>query len=109
MAKFTDYRRVIGVAQVLFLAGKWLKRKGIRYTSLAMVVAAGTIAADMALGSVDVSKLKVVLLPGVIAVLTFGVGNTLIGISNLFSSEKLLVADANSMNLMEDRKKAGYF
>jgi len=105
MARFTDYRRVIGVAQVLFLAGKWLKRKGIRYTSLAVVVAAGAIAADMALGSVDVSKLKVVLLPGVIAVLTFGVGNTLIGISNLFSSEKLLVADANSMNLMEDRKK----
>ncbi len=93
------------MAQVLFLAGKWLKRKGIRYTSLAMIVAAGTIAADMALGSVDVSKLKVVLLPGVIAVLTFGLGNTLIGISNLFSSEKLLVADANSMNLMEDRKK----
>ncbi len=84
MAKFADYRRVIGVAQVLFLAGKWLKRKGIRYTSLAMVIAAGTIAADIALGPVDVSKLKVVLLPGVIAVLTFGLGNTLIGISNLF-------------------------
>ena len=105
MARFTDYRRVIGVAQVLFLAGKWLKRKGIRYTSLAVVVAAGTIAADMALGAVDVSKLKLALLPGVIAVLTFGLGNTLIGISNLFSSEKLLLADANSMNLMEDRKK----
>ncbi len=105
MAKFTDYKRVIGAAQVLFLAGKWLKRKGIRYTSLAVIVAAGAIAADMALGAVDVSKLKVVLLPGVIAVLTFGVGNTLIGISNLFSSEKLLLADANSMNLMEDRKK----
>jgi len=106
MVKFTDYRRVIGAAQVLFLAGKWLKRKGIRYTSLAVVIAAGTITADITLGSVDVSKLKVALLPGVIAVLTFGLGNTLIGISNLFSSEKLLVADANTMNLMEDRKKA---
>ncbi len=43
MARFTDYRRVIGVAQVLFLAGKWLKRKGIRYTSLAVVVANTTV------------------------------------------------------------------
>jgi hypothetical protein len=43
MAKFTDYRRVIGAAQVLFLAGKWLKRKGIRYTSLTVVIPNTTV------------------------------------------------------------------
>ena len=107
MAKLQDYRRVIGVPQLLFLAGKWLKRKGIRYTTLATVVVGGAIAADVALGSrVDLGRLNMALIPGIIAVLTFGLGNTLIGISNLFSSERLLVADANSMNLMEDRKKA---
>ena len=107
MAKLQDYRRVVGVPQLLFLAGKWLKRKGIRYTTLATIIAGGAIAADIALGStVNLGKLNMALIPGIIAVLTFGLGNTLIGISNLFSSERLLVADANSMNLMEDRKKA---
>jgi hypothetical protein len=97
----------VGVPQLLYLAGKWLKRKGIRYTTLATIIAGGAIAADIALGStVNLGKLNVALIPGIIAVLTFGLGNTLIGISNLFSSERLLVADANSMNLMEDRKKA---
>jgi hypothetical protein len=105
MATLRDYRRVIGLAQVLFLAGKWLKRKGIRYTSVATVLAGGTIAADMTLGAVNVSKLNVALIPGLIALFTFGVGNALVGISNLFAAEKLLVADANAMNLMEDRKK----
>ncbi len=106
MATLHDYKRIIGMGQVLFLAGKWLKRKGIRYTSLATVLAGGTIAADMAIGAVNVSRLNVALIPGLIALSTFGVGNALIGISNLFSSEKLLVADANSMNLMEDKKKS---
>lgn len=107
MAKLQDYRRVIGVPQLLFLAGKWLKRKGIKYTAIATVVAGGAIAADIALGSrIDLGRLNMALIPGIIAVLTFGVGNTLIGVSNLFASERLLAADANSMNLMEDRKKA---
>lgn len=107
MARLQDYRRVVGVPQLLFLAGKWLKAKGIRYTTLATILAGGAIAADFALGStISLSKLKLALFPGLIAVLTFGVGNTLIAISNLFSSERLLQADANSMNLMEDMKKA---
>lgn len=102
-----DYKRVIGLGQIIFLAGKWLKRKGMKYTSLATVLAGGAIVADMALGShVNLSKLNVALLPGGIALSTFGVGNMLIGISNLFSSEKLLAADANAMNLMEDKKKS---
>ena len=107
MAKLQDYKRVIGVPQLLFLAGKWLKRKGIKYTVVATVVTGGALAADIALGSrIDLGRLNMALIPGIIAVLTFGLGNTLIGVSNLFSSERLLVADANSMNLMEDRKKA---
>lgn len=106
MVWWQEYRRVIGVAQILFLAGKWLKRKGIKYTSVATALAGGAIAADLALGAVNVSKLNVALIPGLIALSTFGVGNAMIGLSNLLSSEKLLVADANAMNLMEDRKKS---
>ncbi|MBN1818060.1 MAG: hypothetical protein JW828_11930 [Sedimentisphaerales bacterium] len=110
MIRLHEYRRVIGMGQVLYLAGRKLKRQGIRYTTVAAVIGIGAIVTDMAGNRIfgfdlKVSKLDAALLPALVAFLTFGLGHGLIGISNLFSSERLLIADANSLNLMEDRKK----
>ena len=112
MISLKDYKRVIGFSQLLFLAGKSLKRVGIKYTAAAAILGVGIIVVNTLgrkfLGGFElpVDNPKAVMFPVLVALLTFGMGNTLTGISNLFSSEKLLVADANAMNLMEDRKKA---
>ncbi|MCF7958742.1 MAG: hypothetical protein K9M57_09875 [Phycisphaerae bacterium] len=110
MAKLRDYRRVVGVMQLVYLAGCWLKRQAMRYTGVAVFIACCAMAIDL-FGKeffghdLPITKLNAALIPMVVATLTFGMGNTLTGISNLFSSERLLMADANSLNLMEDRKK----
>jgi hypothetical protein len=110
MAGLKDYKRVIGAAQLLYLAGKSLKRQGVKYTVAAMLIALAVIFADTIGGLFDRSLLnnpsQAFLLPAAAAILTFGLGNAMVGFSNLFSSEKILLADANAMNLMEDRKKA---
>jgi len=110
MLSLKDYKRVIGLAQVLYLAGKSLKRQGVKYTTAAALIAAATIFADAVADlwgrEILARRFSAILLPAATALLTFGLGNTLVGFSNLFSSEKILLADANAMNLMEDRKKA---
>lgn len=111
MIHLREYRRVIGAGQVLYLVGRRLKRQGVRYTTVAAVVGVGAILTDLAGNRIfgydlQVNKLDAAMLPAVVAVLTFGLGHTLIALSNLFSSERILMADANGLNLMEDRKKA---
>jgi len=110
MIRLADYRRVIGLGQVLYLVGRRLKRQGVRYTMLAAVIGGGAILTDIAGNQIfgydlKVSKLDAAMLPAVVALLTFGLGHGLISLSNLFSSERILIADANGLNLMEDRKK----
>lgn len=111
MAKLRDYKRVVGISELFFLAGRGLKRQGIKYTTLAAALGAGLIITNI-IGrrvfgyDIPVSNVKALLIPTIIAILTFGVGNTLTGLSRLFSSQKILMADANAMNLLEDRKKA---
>ncbi len=106
-----EFRRVIGIPEILFLAGQRLKKLGIKYTAVATLLSVGMILANT-LGehviediNVPVSNLQAIMLTVVVALVTFGMGNTLTGISNLFSTQKIMFADANSMNLMEDRKK----
>ena len=110
MAGLKDYKRVIGVAQVFYLAGKSLKRQGMKYTMAATFIALAAMFADTIAdffgGEFLSRRFDAILLPAAVALLTFGLGSTLVGFSNLFSSEKILLADANAMNLMEDRKKA---
>jgi hypothetical protein len=111
MVGFRDYRRVVGFAQVLYLLGRNLKRHGIRYTTLAIVIC-GSVMLVKLVGSPFISRhlpqanLKMAAIPALVALSTFGLGNFLECLSNMFSSERLLLADANSMNLLEDRKKA---
>jgi hypothetical protein len=111
MAALQDYRRVIGFAQVLYLVGRKLKRHGIRYTTLAIVIC-GSVMLVKLVGSsffgrpLPQTNLKMAAIPAIVALSTLGLGNVLECVSNLFSSERILLADANSMNLMEDRKKA---
>lgn len=110
MVKLKHYKRVIGIPQLLYLAGKGLKRQGVKYTALATIIGIGVIITNIIGEKVfgydlPVNNLRAISLPAIVALLTFGLGNTLTGLSNLFS-EKILIADANSMNLMEDRKKA---
>ena len=111
MAKFKDYRRVVGLMQLVYLGGCWLKRQAMRYTGIAVFIACCVMAIDIFGNEVfghdlPITRLNAALIPMIVAMLTFGMGNTLTGISNLFSAERLLMADANSLNLMEDRKKA---
>lgn len=113
MARLREYRRVVGAAQLLYLVGRSLKRQGIKYTIAAALIALGLMVANI-VGRrflethhlLPVTNARALLLPVVAAALTFGLGNTLTGLSNLFSSEKVLMADANAMNLLEDRKQA---
>jgi len=110
MAKLRQYKRVVGIAQLLYLAGKGLKRQGVKYTTLAAILGIGAIVTNIIGEKVfgydlPVNNLRAISLPAIVALLTLGLGNTLTGLANLFS-EKVLIADANSMNLMEDRKKA---
>ncbi|MFC1633670.1 hypothetical protein ACFL5Z_02415 [Planctomycetota bacterium] len=114
MAQLREFKRVIGVTQVLYLIGRWLKRRGIRYTSLAIIICGSAIIVDIAGTGTGIfdkgfgwkQKASMAAIPAVIAFFTFGLGNCLTCLCNLFHSERILVADANSMNLMEDRKKA---
>jgi len=111
MAKLREYRRVISFAQVLYMLGRKLKRQGIRYTSLAVLICGSVILVDVAGNRIlnyDLpwKSVSMAAIPGLVALLTLGIGNFLVCLSNLFSSERLLLADANSMNLMEDCKKA---
>lgn len=111
MVWLREYRRVVGFAQVLYLLGRKLKRRGIRYTSLAIVICGSVMLVKLAgsrMFNYDLphTNLKMAAIPAIVALATFGLGNFLECISNMFSSERILLADANSMNLMEDRKKA---
>jgi hypothetical protein len=111
MAKLREYRRVIGFAQVLYLLGRKLKRHGIRYTTLAIVICGSVMLVKLAgsrIFNYDLPRtnLKMAAIPAIVALSTFGLGNVLECLSNILSSERILLADANSMNLMEDRKKA---
>jgi len=112
MARISDYRRVVGSAQLLYIAGRSLKRQAVRYTALALIIGTSVIVINTIGEQIrdywqpTVSNISALKFPLLVAILTFGLGNTLTGISNLFSSEKIMVADANAMNLMEDRKKA---
>ncbi len=107
---WTEYKRVVGVPELLFVAGRSLKRQGVKYTSIAALIGIGAMLAEVVgnrLGyDFSVSNIGVILFPAAVALLTFGLGNTLVAFSNLFSSERILMADANAMNLMEDRKKS---
>lgn len=111
MARLREYRRIIGFAQVLYLLGRRLKRHGFRYTTLAIVIC-GSVMLVKLVGSrilnydLPRTNLKMAAIPAIVALSTFGLGNFLECISNIFSSERILLADANNMNLMEDRKKA---
>jgi hypothetical protein len=108
--KCTEYKRVVGVPELLFVAGRTLKRQGVKYTAIAALIGIGAMVAELVgnrLGyDFSVSNIGAILLPAAVALLTFGLGNTLVAFSNLFSSERILMADANAMNLMEDRKKS---
>lgn len=111
MIHLREYRRVIGAGQVLYLVGRRLKRQGVRYTTVAAVIGLGAVLTDVAGNRIfgydlRVNKLDAAMLPAVVALLTFGLGHSLIALSNLFSAERILMADANGLNLMEDRKKA---
>ncbi len=111
-----EYRRVIRIPQMLYLAGMLLIRVGIRYTTLASVITLGWIVVSLVgdqLGllerfgwKVADQPLRAAIIPALIAVSTIGVGHTLKGISNLFYSERLLIANANALALMKDCKKA---
>ena len=109
MLKLGEYRRVIGIGQVLYLAGRTLKRQCVKYTVAAGLIAVAAMFADTigALFGYAIleRRLDAIFLPALVALATFGLGNMLIAISNLFSAEKMLFADANALNLMEDRKK----
>jgi hypothetical protein len=109
MLKWTEYKRVIGAPELLFVVGRTLKRQGVKYTTIAALIGIGAMLAEVVgnrLGyDLSVNNVRAILLPAAVALLTFGLGNTLVAISNLFSSERILMADANAMNLMEDRKK----
>jgi len=108
--KWTEYKRVIGAPELLFVAGRSLKRQGVKYTAVAALIGIGAMVAELVgnrLGyDFSVNNVGAILLPAAVALLTFGLGNTLVAFSNLFSSERILMADANAMNLMEDRKKS---
>ena len=110
MLKWTEYKRVIGAPELLFVAGRTLKRQGVKYTTIAALIGIGAMVAELVgnrLGyDFSVSNVGAILLPAAVALFTFGLGNTLVAISNLFSSDRILMADANAMNLMEDRKKS---
>ncbi len=111
MARLQDYRRVVGFAQVLYLLGRGLKRRGVRYTTLAIVICGSVMLVKLVGGSffskhLPHANLKMAAIPALVALSTLGLGNFLECVSNMFSSERILLADANSMNLMEDRKKA---
>ncbi|MBN1844727.1 MAG: hypothetical protein JW810_03520 [Sedimentisphaerales bacterium] len=110
MFRLSDYRRVIGLTELLFVAGRTLKRQGVKYTVIAACIGGGAMLAEVVgnrLGyQFSVNNVRAMLLPALVALLTFGLGNTLVAVSNLFRSERILMADANAMNLMEDRKKA---
>ncbi|TSA56019.1 MAG: hypothetical protein D4R45_01465, partial [Planctomycetaceae bacterium] len=114
MARLHEFKRVIGVTQVLYLIGRWLKRRGIRYTALAVLICVSAIIVDIAGTGTGVleeglgweQKISMAIIPGAVALFTLGLGSFLTCICSLFSSERILIADANSMNLMEDRKKA---
>ncbi|UCC96388.1 MAG: hypothetical protein JSW66_11135 [Phycisphaerales bacterium] len=111
MAKLREYRRVISFAQVLYMLGRKLKRQGVRYTTLAAVICGSVILVDVAGNRIlnyDLpwKSVNMAAIPGLVALFTLGIGNLLASLSNMFSSERLLLADANSMNLMEDCKKA---
>ncbi|MBL7185267.1 MAG: hypothetical protein ISS70_03000 [Phycisphaerae bacterium] len=89
-----------------------MKRQGIRYTTLAVIICASVTLVDIAGNRINDSfklpwnSVNMAAIPGLVAIFTFGIGNVLVCISNIFSSERMLLAGANSMNLMEDRKKA---
>jgi len=113
MARLREYRRVVGTGQLLYLAGRGLKRQGVKYTIAAGLIALGLIAANLVSRRfledyhlLPVTNARALLLPVLAAALTFGLGNTLTSLSNLFSSERVLMADANAMNLLEDRKQS---
>ena len=104
MLKWTEYKRVIGAPELLFVAGRTLKRQGVKYTTIAALIGIGAMVAELVgnrLGyDFSVSNVGAILLPAAVALFTFGLGNTLVAISNLFSSDRILMADANAMNLM---------
>ena len=112
MLQFREFHRVINLAQLLFLVGKRLVKLGFKYTIASSVIVFWALLVDVLgadlLGRFfgESPRLKAALVPGVVALFTIGLGHTLIGISNLFSSERILLADANAMNQLEDRKKA---
>jgi hypothetical protein len=110
-----EYRRVIRIPQMLYLVGMLLIRVGIKYTTLASVIAFGWIIVSLVgdqLGLLEhfgwepKQPLRAAAIPALIAISTIGLGHTLKGLSNLFYSERLLIANANALALMKDCKKA---
>lgn len=105
-----EFKRVIGFTALVYLLGKTLKRKGIKYTSVAAIIGIGALLAETIGNTYGIDlfgrDFNAMWIPAVTALLTFGLGNILTGVSNLFSFERILTADANAINLMEDRKKA---
>jgi hypothetical protein len=112
MKLLKNLKRVIGISQVLYFAGKGLQKQGLRYTAIASVFAVGYVAIKVfaiktnLAGNGQGSGVDAFWVPVVVASLTIGTGYVLIAISKIFSSEKILIADANAMNLMEDLKKS---
>jgi len=105
-----DFKRVLGPAEACYAAGTWLKKRGLRFTTLAGILAAGALVTDV-IGKqyfgfdLPVSTLNAAMIPAGAAFATFVPGQALTAASNVFSSRKILTAEANSLNLLEDRKK----
>ena len=45
--KCTEYKRVIGAPELLFVAGRTLKRQGVKYTAIAALIGIGAMLAEV--------------------------------------------------------------
>ena len=124
MAKIKDYKRVVGIADLLDYAGRTLSRKGVRYTTIAVGITGGIFAGQFLAHSLAglmvrffgieseritswvavLSKFhpKMLWIPVVIAILTFGLGYACRFLSNLCSLRKRDIAYGSSLDLVED-------
>ncbi len=112
MPKLLDYKRVLGLTDMLFIAGTYLKKRGIKFTGLAAIMTAGAVGVDALIKEYfnydlpGVSTLNAALFTGALALITIGPGHLFTSIAKMLSSAKIEMADANALNLMEDLKKS---
>lgn len=112
MPKLIDYKRVLGMTDMLFVTGNYLKKRGIKFTGLAAIMTAGAVGVDALIKQYfnydlpGVSTLNAAIFTGALAVITIGPGHAFTRIAMMLSSAKIEMADANALNLMEDLKKS---